>query len=329
MGFYTEAAKQLINPMDVPSFFIECARTENMLFEGLIELDFAHVYNETGIISISEADEENANLTSGEAINKAIKDIWKIFTDTITKVWSDIKAKFEEFIKKTASLVSSKVINNDKAKECNTKDIWYADYKKACDDIINKGNIGAKAAAITDDLAKKTKDGASEEEVTKAAGDFGKEIDKVYAIPTEADKVESAEIKIPVVELGSKASEFNNLQEELSLAGLTKRLSSAFGMLVKDDSQKFKVEKDDSAETKKLKHLSSKAATKIRLSYFKAECKICSNTAKIARRNYSEIKAFVKGGKAEGEGKEESQNSSAIFAAIGSNLLCESIFDLD
>ena len=67
MGFYTEAAKQLnnsnsnITPMDAPSFLYECAQTEQALFEGLIELDFAQVYNEAGVISLTEADEKAAS----------------------------------------------------------------------------------------------------------------------------------------------------------------------------------------------------------------------------------------------------------------------------
>ena len=123
MGHYIEEAKNMnsIDALSAPSFLIESAKTELQLFEGLIELDFAEVYNENGIISLSEADQESASEQSDQAQNNFIKNIWKKFTDTIKKMLKSIKEKFNEFTKKLADkkVDRDKYIKDEKARSCS------------------------------------------------------------------------------------------------------------------------------------------------------------------------------------------------------------------
>ena len=340
MGFYTEAAQQLITPMDVPSFFIECAQTEQQLFEGLIELDFAHVYNEAGIISLTEADEEKADDAANAATDNNTDNIWTRFIDTIKKLFNNIREAFEKLAAKTIEAAKSKILDSANVKKCKEKDVWFKDYKDACDNILQKKDIKRYI-----DSFGKTATNAEDEEYKLT--DMMKSIDEVVAdinkVPTSADEYNNktngkdpSMLSAGLKELGNQP--MGELKECLSLKGLNQRIANCFNMLAKDDRSKFKIQKDDSDEVKKQKREGSKYVTQMRLKYFNTEIKICSTTAKIAHRNYKMIKAAVNG-KTEEEGKENTKpaenaenketetKESVILAGIASDIFCESIFE--
>ena len=337
MGYYTEAAKQLINPIDVPSFFIECAQTEHQLFEGLIELDFAHVYNEAGIISLTEADEEKAEDAANAGSNNATDNLWTKFMEAIRGLFKSIKEAFEKLAEKTVEAARGKILSSADVKKCTKKDVWFADYKESCDKILQKRDIKKYIDAYG-----KTATNAEDEEYKLT--DMLKTIDEVVAdinkIPTNEDEFNNGannkdKSMLPqgLKVLGEQ--NMGELKECLSLKGLNQRIANCFNMLAKDDRSKFKVQKDDSDEVKKSKREGSKYVTQMRLKYFNTEIKICSTTAKIAHRNYKTIKAAVKGKSEEGsedtnnnaaENKQET-NEAMVLAAIASDVFCESIFE--
>ena len=146
MGYFIEEAKNLnsVNILDVPSYFIECTQTERKLFEGLIELDFAEVYNEAGIISLTEADEEKASEEADKATNNFIVKIFKGFMDAMRNLFQKAKDKFNEFLKKLADkkVDKDKIIKEkDIAAKCTEKDIWFKDYIDTCDAIVSKSEL--------------------------------------------------------------------------------------------------------------------------------------------------------------------------------------------
>ena len=286
MGYYTEEAKQLnsLDTLDVPSFFIECAQTERQLFEGLIELDFAEVYNEAGIISLTEADEEKATEEADKATNNFIVKIWKGFIEAIKNALQKVKEKFDEFLRKLADKKVDKdklIAQKDIAAKCDKKDIWYKDYMDACDAIISKSAIeeiinNYTVEASVDGYFKKYS--AVCEKIMDAAKDAGfmyesdfdmndsfertfwemtKAVDAILVkIPTDAEDTNFNGIfgvNLDAVELGSKANELPDLVRELSLQGLSKRIDKCFKMLAKDDTSKFKIQKGDSKEIKNAK----------------------------------------------------------------------------
>ena len=348
MGYYTEAAKQLINPMDVPTFFIECAQTEHQLFEGLIELDFAQIYNEAGIISLTEADEEKANDAAASATNDTTDNIWTKFINAIKHAFEKIKEAFNKFLASVGS--HAKILDDPKVKDCKKEDVWFADYKAKCDEYLTKENIKDYIAGFGKDILKKA-GSEGDEVIVKTAEKITKDLDTakemISKIPTNADEYTNGtngknKNLLPggLKKLGDQ--NMAALKECLSLKGLTQRISAAFNMLSKDDRSNYKIQKDDSDDLKKAKREASKHVTKMRLEYFMTECKVCSTTAKIARANYSAIKAVVKGKEGAEENKaaentkaaennnnaeQKATGEAVALACVASDFFCESIFE--
>ena len=135
---------------------MECHRIDNILFEGMIELDFAEVYNESGAIVLTEADEEEAKETVNNAEKTSIKTLWNKFVETLKGVFEKIKGALDKFFSQTLSIVSTKVISSDKAKNCPTKDIWYDKYFEKCAPIVQMGSYDSYLKAVKDYYEKRT-----------------------------------------------------------------------------------------------------------------------------------------------------------------------------
>jgi len=332
MGVYTESARQLINPMDIPTFMIECAKTERALFEGVIELDFAEVYKENGLAVFTEEETAAADTASNNATEQATENIFKKFGEALKKAFEAITNKLKDFFEKTASLVNSKVINDPKAASCTTKDIWFKKYKEATDKL-NVLSDYQKAADKAKALMEKAWSGDLDDSSFDEYKDFCKElIDtavKFIEIPTTVEEYNNStsdlKNQVEPVELGSMKNEFGELQKALSVGGIGSNLKDIFSKLSSKEKL-FEAKPDETTEQKNARRTCAATFCTIKLQLFQNECKIVSNTCKIARRNYSEIAAAVKGSNAKAD-ETTVQNNSAVYAAL-SDMLCESVFGI-
>ena len=350
MGFYTESAKQLIaSPLTVPEFMMECSRIDHILFEGMIELDFAEVYNESGVITLTEADGEEAQKAVGDAEKTSIKTIFNKFLETLKGVFEKISGALDKFFSQTLSLVNSKIINDPKAKDCKTKDIWYGDYFKKCAPVVQLGTYDDYLKAVKDYYEKivNTDVDGMISDTTKLTDGFVSYAEKLSSFtkfPTTVEENESvdAEYKIEPVELGSKSSEFSALQKDLSPAGISGIIKVLYSKLKTPDEYIIKVEKlgkdatdDQKDENKKAKGLARSFAVAVfgvKLDLMRVTGKIISNGLKIGRRNYKEIAACVKGTAAAADNADNKEattkaEEAAFLAGQFSDLFCESVFE--
>lgn len=141
MGYYTEAAKAIneaaISPMDIPTFFLESTIMERKLFEGLIELDFAEVYNEAGLIYLSEEEQEAAGEVAEKKQEEVKKNLFQSFLNALSKAFTTIREKLQEFLNKTKGLAKMR-LDEKKCKECKIEDVWYKNYSDCAEDILGK-----------------------------------------------------------------------------------------------------------------------------------------------------------------------------------------------
>lgn len=313
MGFYTESARRLINPMDVPAFFEECAKTERKLFEGLIELDFAEVYCESGLAVFTEEEKAAANDAATTGFKATIEKLYKDFVEALTKAYNNIKDKLSEFFNKTASLVNSKVLQDPKAKFCPTKDIWFAEYASKMDELVNIKELNN----ILTDLTNRE---ITDENYTASTADFRRRLnDSIDKVPTSVIEYEEGRKAIKPVILGKQT--IGELQTALSAGGIGKDIASVFNTLKTDDSMKFKIKDTDSDGVKKGKEALASNVFQAKIAFFMVKCKTVSNTLKIARRNYASIASYVRGGA-------EAKNESAFLYETLSDMFCESVFGI-
>lgn len=330
MGFYTESAKQLINPVSIPDFLMECAHIDRVLFEGMIELDFAEIYNESGNIVLTEEEQQAGETAAKDAEKKAGENIFKKFLETLKGIFSKIGDALNKFFSETTSLVSSKVINDPKAKECQTEDIWYKDYLKKTEPITNMSFYDDYLNSVKE-IYTQILNGHIDQ--SEALGDAFTEVSNKMSefakFPTtveENNNVDGA-YKIEVSKLGDKAAEFKDLQRNLSPAGIATNVKTVFNKLSTPDEYVIKIDKD--SETKKFDQRLSRsfkvAVFGLKLDLMKVTGKCISNGLKIARRNYKEIAAAVKG--KEVKASEKETNEAVFVAAQFSDLFCESVFE--
>lgn len=307
MGFYTESAKQMINPMDVPSFFIECAETERKLFEGLIELDFAEVYKENGLAVFTEEETAAAEETSKKAFKDVVADLVKKFEGALKAAYDAITDKLKELFDKTADLLTKKVLDNPEAAKCDLDVVWYEDYyKKATESLKSVESV----------LDKMNSDIAKDEE---AASKF----DEIYAQITEAvgkipTTVEAAQAENKDLITKMNAHDVKSLAKALSPAGIGSELTGAYNNLKKVDLSHYAIEDSDADAVKERKVKVLQKVNKVKLAYFAAKAKIAMNTANIARNNFVKLASYVKGTKKE----------SAEMYDIMNDILCESILGI-
>ena len=332
MGFYTESAKQLINPVTIPDFLMECAHIDNVLFEGLIELDFAECYNESGNIVLTEEEKEAGETAAKDAEKKAGENIFKKFLETLKSVFAKIGAALDKFFSETTSLVSSKVINDPKAKECQTEDIWYGDYVTRTKPFLDLSAYDRFLNAVKNlyiNITKGSYEKIDVDSLTKESLIMSAELNRFLNFPTTVEENNDApdNSKINPVKLGTKAGEFKNLQKDLSPAGIATAVKAIFSKLSTPDEYVIKVDKD--SETKEI---DQRIVRQFKAAVFGAKLtlmsytgKAVSNSLKIARRNYKEIAASVKG--KEVQASEKETNEAVFVAAQFSDLFCESVFE--
>lgn len=323
MGFYTESAKQLINPVSIPDFLMECAHIDRVLFEGMIELDFAEIYNESGNIVLTEEDQQAGETAAKDAEKKAGENIFKKFLETLKSIFSKIGDALNKFFSETTSLVSSKVINDPKAKECQTEDIWYKDYLKKTEPITNMSFYDDYLNSIKAIYTKIINGHIDQREALEdAVTEVRIKMSGFAKFPTTVEENNDADstYKIEVSKLGAKAAEFKDLQRDLSPAGIATNVKTVFSKLSTPDEYVIKIDKD--SETKKFDQrlsISFKAAVfGLKLDLMKITGKCISSSLKIARRNYKEIAAAVKG---------KEVKEVTFIAAQFSDLFCESVFE--
>lgn len=103
-------------PSNAIEFMIEAERIDNELFESIIEVDFAEAYNEAGIISLTEAEQQAAAGAQkkgffskiGEVVKKAVEAIKRLigrivgFFEGLIKNDDKISEKYKKYINKSA-----------------------------------------------------------------------------------------------------------------------------------------------------------------------------------------------------------------------------------
>ena len=321
MGYYTEAAKRLItSPMDAPTFLYEAAQTEHKLFEGLIELDFAQVYNESGVITLSEADEQQATDAAEKGSENAIKQIFTKFKETIQHMWETIQEKLREFFAGIQGFFGVK-IDKAKAAGCQIKDILYSDYWNEAVKItsLKEADIDAIKFSVND-KEKLSFNATQAFDEKKAAIKQALE-----TLPTTVEKYNEAKnANISPKAVGTLKIE--DLQKALSPKGIADNIKYTFGILKKDDVIKNKIDSVlrsagmNEKQYKQLKFKFSTIYTKYRVYLFGTQIKVTTNTLTIARRNYSTLKRFA-------AGKITNANEAAIaYNNAMSDFVCEQVF---
>lgn len=314
MGFYTESARQIINPIDVPTFMAECAKAERKLFEGLIELDFAQVYKENGLAVFTEEETAAADAAGKEASGNTIQVIIKKAQEALKKAFDTVIGKLKELTDKAAEILSKKILENPKAKECTAEVIWWEEYKKAANTILNPTKIPDELNRIAINIAKNNED--FETKISQYLRDFS----AVTIIPTKVSEINNENSKY-VKATPVKEHDIMTLKTALSAGTLGGELKKIYDDLNKVDASQFDIKDGDSEELIANKTKCARQVWKVKLSYFMTAGKVALNTTKIAFDNLAAIRGSLKGGSAE-----EVQKNSAIFSAV-SDIFCESIIE--
>lgn len=360
MGFYTEDAKRLnITPIDAPAFFIECAQTEQALFEGLIELDFAEVYNEAGIMTLSEADVEAAKSASDKAVDDASKSIFQKFLGAIQKIFDKVSAALIDFFNGTKSLVAKK-LDNPRAKHCQVKDIWFSDYKAVVTDLENVCKdslsnikvwpenaddseyvslIKEQSKSITESLSNilaampTTRQEAEDKERAKSFADALAEARNGLKELSSGNigSTQYTRNLASIINAGEKGYktikpkelggiDFTALTKELSVGGAGSNIKSIFELLKKPEEKNKEIDENHP----RVKNAFTLCTTRVRLALFSSYTKGCLNSAKIARRNYTLISKYISGKVLNPD--EEVSESAEYYGAL-SDLFCEQVFE--
>lgn len=367
MGFYTEAAKRLnnITPIDAASFFIECAETEQALFEGLIELDFAQVYNESGVIKLSEADEAAAKDASDKAIEQASKNIFQRFLEALKKVFDKVTAALADFFNGTKSLAAKK-LDNPRAKNCQIKDVWFSDYKKfvvtlenACKGALDAIAVPQGSGIVEDEAVKLVKEQA--QSIVTTVGNLvayapttkaeAEDKDRAQALkiaigkaraeyPKEAQKYtyykqfegllsigEKMFTEITPKELGG--INFGDLTKEISIGGAGSNIKAIFELLKKPAGHTFNkitTDKDGNQKTE-----TGKIQSAFTVSLTKTRLALFSSYTKAClnsakiARRNYSVISKYISGKVLNPG-EDGVSETAAFYGMSSDLFCEQVF---
>lgn len=319
MGVYTESAKQIYNSsvdaLSAPMFMINCAETERKLFEAVIELDFAEVYNESGVIYLSEADQQAADEKTKTSFGEKIKSVWRKFIETITNAFNTVISKIDEFIKGTAGLIKvSKKLDSPEIKKCQVEQLWFADLKKGFDDewnrlqkaqvSIEQEGLGSGAAASNDTFL------------------FGVNAENLEKFKMEL-KVAVTKVEQNLLHHESPLGNHNmsELKAVISMKNVVSDIKGTFEAFKKNDKINALISKADNSEkaSKGFKYLTT--ITGIRLKMFSYKCTTSMKVASLARKNYVTLINYVsKPGKYYDESATEAETLSDLF--------CESVFGL-
>ncbi len=317
MGFYIESAKQMINPMNVPTFMIECAETERKLFEGLIELDFAEVYCESGLAVFTEEEKADAQKAGEEGSKKSIKTIVDNFVSALKAAFNSAKERLGKIFDSITDKVTKGILDSDKLKDAKVAQIeilWYEDYhKKAIESLKSVDDV---LTNISSQIAKG-------EDFTDKLGAAYKEIsEKVAEIPTKLEEAKAKDASL-VSKIGDH--DVKTLVKALSPAGIGRDLDEVYNNLKKVDLTHFAVSDNNSDHENDRNAKVLSQVFKVKLAYFAARAKIAMTTANIAMKNLGTLRGIVKGAD-KGETAEKTQESVAIYNALV-DIFCESIYE--
>ena len=167
----SEAADtSLFNPF---GFVVDTYRADQALFEALIEVDFAEVYNESGMLVLSEAEEEDLKATPKKGIWEKIKTAIVAAAKWVAKFFGSIADKIKDIVTSDKKLVEKygkwMTIENLKGCEVKGKYVDMSELTKALngikvqDEIVSAMNKIANAdESNIDTIANEIKDKLSQ-----------------------------------------------------------------------------------------------------------------------------------------------------------------------
>ena len=149
MGVYSNLAVQKINEQemlenfqfsDLLEFAIDIQKSDQAMFDAMLEMDFHEAYESKGIITLTEADKENA-------VKVAVKNIWgkivevlkrflgmvKTFIAKITNKFAELSGKNQQLVERIKTPDKSTIIEKIKG-----KDIQVTALNVAVDVVNNK-----------------------------------------------------------------------------------------------------------------------------------------------------------------------------------------------
>ena len=100
--FLAEADTSSFNPY---GFMVDTYRADQALFEALIEVDFAEVYNESGMLFLDEADQEEMKKAPKEGIWKRIWTALENIGKWIASFFKSIGDKISEIVTSNKKLI--------------------------------------------------------------------------------------------------------------------------------------------------------------------------------------------------------------------------------
>lgn len=110
MGVYTEMAVKHaadtapFTEADSFQLALDMQRADHAMFEALIELDFGEIYQEMGIMLVTEADEAEGKKFSINAIKQKVKDIIDKFITGVKKFIKLVAVKFDQLFQRDQAL---------------------------------------------------------------------------------------------------------------------------------------------------------------------------------------------------------------------------------
>jgi hypothetical protein len=229
MGVYSNLAVQKINEQemlenfqfsDLLEFAIDIQKSDQAMFDAMLEMDFHEAYESKGIITLTEADKENA-------VKVAVKNIWgkivevlkrflgmiKTFIAKISNKFAELSGKNKQLVERIKVPIKSVIIEKIKG-----KDIQVTALNVAVDVVKNKIDAFLKVYEKADggsDIAGEVKTllsglDATDQYFTKI--DLEKYLDQ--------DKFEMADLRDrvadPKKELNDALSEVETLQQMVS-----------------------------------------------------------------------------------------------------------------
>ena len=185
---FSEAELASFNPM---GFMVDTYRADQALFEALIEVDFAEVYNENGMISLTEAEQEESKEVSKKGVWQTIKEKIEAAIKWVAGMFSKAMQQLEKVFasdKKLVEKYGKYLQNSENYKGCEVKGRYvdvaaydkvreYAkkkiDVKSMFFDLIaaTDDNIDTVIADIEKKLETYTADDIAKVEVVKTSGE--------------------------------------------------------------------------------------------------------------------------------------------------------------
>lgn len=318
MGVYVESARNItsdpINMLTAPGLLIDCAQTEQKLFEALIELDFAEVYNESGMVILTEEDKAAASAQSTKKLSEKIKEKWNKFVQWIKDKWNQFVDAVDKMLKDSVLSQIDKNIDKGanaplKAADGTDGDYWYADiydaYEKEYNSVIRDFPTFIEAKMIEPDDA--TLDVT---EVLRTAAECKQRLSDFNYI-TKISKVQRV-----------NSSQLQALKQYIGFKSLTNDVKKTFDALVKKPGNYDTVKSNTAQENNKFKL--SVAMIGYRTALFSFRLRQATKTMSQARRNYVQIAQHAKkmvqmAGTA--------TNEEALLIGAASDLFCESVFE--